>query len=82
MESDLPKGYRGAAERSSEVGVPECGGGGRCSSKVGVPEKRLGVALLGRLVFECPFDRLPDQPLIWNPSCLRFGFHGSQQWFG
>ena len=24
MESDLPKGYRGAAERSSEVGVPEC----------------------------------------------------------
>ena len=23
VESDLPKGYRGAAERSSEVGVPE-----------------------------------------------------------
>ena len=44
MESDLPKGYRGAAERSSNVGVPalSCrnghrGGGGR-SSKVGVQE--------------------------------------------
>ena len=24
VEPDLPKGYRGAAERSSEVGVPEC----------------------------------------------------------
>jgi len=30
MESDLPEGYRGAAKRSSEVGVPEC--------DVGVPE--------------------------------------------
>ena len=42
MESDLPKGYRGTAERSSKVGVPERGqtaaprrsrrGEGRCVS--------------------------------------------------
>jgi len=45
MESDLPKGYRGAAERSSNVGVPECDVGvperaARRSSNVGVPEFR------------------------------------------
>jgi hypothetical protein len=49
VESDLPKGYRGAAERSSNVGVPEWlykgyRGGAERSSNVGVPAFPAGVA--------------------------------------
>ena len=53
MESDLRKGYRGAAERSSNVGVPEWlsmesdlrkgyRGAAELSSNVGVPAFRAG----------------------------------------
>ena len=44
VESDLPKGYRGAAERSSNVGVPAFPyrGAAERSSNVGVPAFEVG----------------------------------------
>ena len=69
MESDLPKGYRGAAERSSEVGVPEWLSrqrrGETGSTRVGVPE--------------LPLSGCPSVPSTSMESDLRKGYRGAAE---